>query len=403
MKTKIGLVLIVLMVVALGGFSNPASPAQAQSGKQVWVFYMGFWTPHGWAQRENVLTDFPLDRYNSADAGVAARQIGEAQSAGIDAFVVSWFGSHEGQTTAVLNTMLDQAASRGFQIGAALDTFSGGVNRDMVINSLNYIVHDRANHSAYLRYNGKPVIYFAFQEGTGFSTAEWQEIRNIVDPDHHTIWVAQGLNGCCIHGGAFDGMYAFNVAWGSPAGTARAQYGATRNAGGTFYTPTAHPGWDEDNIAELENRPNPTSARSRANGNFLRNSFNGAASIGTDVILIVSWNEFMEGSHIEPSVNYGTQSLDILRGLIGAWKGTGGGSSAIAPSVSNFPSGTTYLTANAQVNVRTEGSMDGVILGRIEYLTQHEVLGESNGWYAIAFNGQTGWVSGDWVTVRTQP
>jgi uncharacterized protein YgiM (DUF1202 family) len=55
------------------------------------------------------------------------------------------------------------------------------------------------------------------------------------------------------------------------------------------------------------------------------------------------------------------------------------------------------------LNVRTEGSLDGVILGRIEYRTQHEVVGQSNGWYAISFNGQTGWVSGDWVTVRTQP
>ena len=31
-----------------------------------------------------------------------------------------------------------------------------------------------------------------------------------------------------------------------------------------------------------------------------------------DALGIISWNEFSENSHIEPSKNYGTQYLDIL-------------------------------------------------------------------------------------------
>lgn len=82
---------------------------------------------------------------------------------------------------------------------------------------------------------------------------------------------------------------------------------ATVNAGGSFYTPTVLPGWNESAVA---GRENPTSPQDRAGGAFLTNSWNGAASSGAGAILIVSWNEYLENSHIEPSQNFGTLALD---------------------------------------------------------------------------------------------
>jgi hypothetical protein len=415
-KLKFAALLLGLFAVALPFFS-PEQPVNAQdTGKQVWAFYMGFWTPGGWDQRANILSDFPLERYNSADGNVAARQIEQAQSAGIDAFIVSWFGPAEGQTTATLNVMLDQAAARGFHVGAALDVFPAGTNRskEELVSALSYLVYDRANHAAWVRVDGKPVIHLAFQENAGLSDEEWLEIRNSIDPDRNTIWVAEGLNGCCLHNGAFDGMYAFNVAWGGGANSRG--MGATYANGGTFFSPTVHPGWDETNIAAAENRPNPTSPKDRANGAFLRGSWNGAVGTGAKVIMIVSWNEFMENSHIEPSVVYGSQALDVLRPLIAAWKGVAAPAAPapIAPSgeamnnatpqaetVAPAPTGT-VVTANAQLNVRREPSADSVKLGTVNAGEVFAVLGESNGWYKILFNGGEGWVSGDFVTVSQQ-
>jgi uncharacterized protein YraI len=305
----------------------PAAPAPApNSNRQVWALYMGFWGGQmSWDWQANVLTDHPLiGGYDSRDGGVVSTQIEQAQSAGIDAFIVTWFGvGDQATTTPVLNNVLDRAAERGFHAAAAVDIFDPNFNRnrDQMIQSLNYLVHDRANHPGYLRYNGKPVILFAFQDRTGFSAADWLAIRNQVDPNRSTIWIAEGVSGCCIYNGAMDGMYAFNLAWanGSAARFAREQR-AVAAAGGSMYIPTIHPGWDEDLIAARDGRPNPTSPRNRAGGAFLRQSFNGAVASGADVILVVSWNEFMENSHIEPSQMYGTQALDVLRPLIAAWK-----------------------------------------------------------------------------------
>src|SRR5690606_36911432 len=102
--------------------------------------------------------------------------------------------------------------------------------------------------------------------------------------------------------------------------------------------------------------------RARNNGQFLATSFQGAVASGANIILIGTWNEFIENSHIEPSVLYGTTALDTLRPLVANWKGTGGG--VVAPSAPQ-DGNTASLQANTTLNVRAEAGTNFDILGRI--------------------------------------
>jgi len=400
-RTQIGF--IVVLLVTLSGLTITL----AQDGRQVWSFYMGFWAGgQSWDWQADVLDDYPaIGKYDSRAPGVAGIQIEQAQSAGIDAFIVSWFGLEDGGTTTpVVNNMLDRAAERGFKVGVAVDVFSAQFNRsrDAIVNSLNWLVYDRANHPAYLRYNGKPVIFFAFQDRAGFSVEEWQSIREQVDPARNTIWIAEGINGCCIYGGAMDGMYAFNISWANgSSGRYSSERGRTFNAGGSVYIPMIHPGWDETKIATRESRPNPSAPKNRNNGQFLANSFNGAVASGAEIIMVGTWNEFIENSHIEPSQLYGTQSLDTLRPLIANWKGTAPPPSETVETTSAdaIPAGTPTVTANTRLNVRPEPNTNGDPIGSISAGTPYPLVGQQDGWYAIAYNGQTGWVSADYATV----
>ncbi len=395
-RTTLVIAIIAAMCAAL---FQTAQPAEAQSGRQVWALYMGFWAGGpSWDAQASVLSDHPLiGNYDSRDPGVAGTQIGQAQSAGIDAFIVSWYGlGDQITTTPVLNNLLDRAAERGFHVAAAVDIFSASFNRDRdgLVNSLNYLVNDRANHPGYLRYNGRPVIFFLFQDRAGFSAAEWQSIRGQVDPNHNTLWIAEGISGCCLYGGAMDGMYAFNIAW---ANGSAARYQSEKAAvGSRLYIPTVHPGWNEDLVAARDGRPNPTSPRDRAGGQFLATSFNGAVSAGTDVILIGSWNEFVENSHIEPSQLYGNQSLDTLRPLIAAWKAGGAVPAAAAPAGASTGQ---MAQPTDRLNVRSGPGTGYGILGVIVPGSAYPVTGSQSGWYSINFNGQTGWVFGQYVTL----
>jgi hypothetical protein len=111
---------LVFALLALG-----AAPMGAQGGKQVWAFYFGWWTAESWG--DGRLLDRPAAPYSSLDAGAVGRQIDEARSAGIDAFILSWFGPKNGNLTdQSLGILLDQAAARGFKIGVAVDMHEGG-------------------------------------------------------------------------------------------------------------------------------------------------------------------------------------------------------------------------------------------------------------------------------------
>lgn len=51
------------------------------------------------------------------------------------------------------------------------------------------------------------------------------------------------------------------------------------------------------------------------------------------------------------------------------------------------------------MNVRSTPSTDGQPIGSISAGTPYALVGQQEGWYAISYNGQTGWVSADYATL----
>ena len=68
--------------------------------------------------------------------------------------------------------------------------------------------------------------------------------------------------------------------------------------------------------------------RSRKDGQTLRQQMDAAIRASPDVVGIISWNEFSENTHIEPSQNYGTRYLEVLADILGG----------AAPSATDFDS-----------------------------------------------------------------
>ena len=378
--------LLVALLAAAFVFSGPAA---AQEPRQVWAYYFGWYTGESWA--DGRLLDRPAAPYDSRDGGAVSRQISEAQSAGIDAFITAWYGPANGNLTSqTFNMLLDISAGMGFRAGAAVDLADPGYNATPgdTIATLSYLIGDRANHPAYLRYNGKPVIYF-WNQGR-FSVNDWRAIRDQVDPGRGTIWVAEGTDTSFL--AVFDGLYLFNTAWAANPGAVATQWmRRTQQAGGTFYTPTVLPGWDESALAA--GRPNPTSPRARNNGQFLTASWNGAVSSGAGAILIVSWNEYLENSHIEPSQVYGSNALDTLRPLIAAWKG--GGAGAAVAAAGGAPGSPTGVSYSIHSNLRLRTAPGGEVIATVPATSTVDVVGRvgDSSWVQVNYAGQSGWVA----------
>jgi hypothetical protein len=101
---------------------------------------------------------------------------------------------------------------------------------------------------------------------------------------------------------------------------------AVRANGGIWIAPAA-PGFDARLVGG-------TSSIDRRDGETLRAEWNAAISSRPAAVGVISWNEFSENTHVEPSKAYGNRYLDVLAELNGA------AGSPSAPVDSSEPAGT---------------------------------------------------------------
>ncbi len=309
------------------------APLAAAPGRTVLAIYYPWYDSSIW--KDPVVPDRPPDRYSSSNPAVIARQIDQARSAGIDGFISAWYGPRVevNQTETNLRALLDLAAQRGFSVAAGVETAGPFFHSpDDVRNALTALLNTHATRPAYLKWNGRPVVFFTQTSLPGVGGAAlagaWQAIRNQVDPGHRSMWIVEGLNMSLQ--GPFDGGFLYSVAWAGDVGAAERQWAGRVRAAGGAWIGTVMPGWDDTRLVERSGRYR----RDRQNGEWYKSAWAGAASANPEMMVITSWNEFVENTYIEPSVNYGTQYLDLTRALATAWKT---GAPAVMPAPAPAP------------------------------------------------------------------
>jgi hypothetical protein len=129
--------------------------------------------------------------YSSQDPAVINRQIHQAQTMGISAFVVDWYGDREPFVDRSYSLIQAAAEKNSFKVAMMYDetTQDDGATD---------------GHQAYLTYQGRPVI-FIFPTG---KHTDWNKVRAVVDQWDQKPWlIYENLPG--PDSGAFDGFYAW--------------------------------------------------------------------------------------------------------------------------------------------------------------------------------------------------
>lgn len=311
---------------------NPAPPGAGPSGERTVVaFYYTWFGLDQWASGK--VPDTPAVPYASKDRDTIVRHVEQARGAGIDAFALAWYGPAEqnNQTETNFRTMLEVAAERGFRCTVDFETRSPFYHSQAdIVEALRYLINNHAAHSAFLRYEGKPVIFFwavgqVFTgQGQGAVDA-WASIRQQVDPQHNTLWIADGAD--IEFQRVFDGHHLYNITWNPPAnvhntlstwGTKVRSY-SSEHGERKLWVATVMPGYNDLFIQGRSGR----FAHDRRNGAYYRETWQAAMDSQPDLIVITSFNEWLEGTQIEPSASYGNLYLDLTSELSSAFK-TGG-------------------------------------------------------------------------------
>jgi uncharacterized protein YraI len=396
----------IFLSVLLLGLTIPA--ASAQEGPLVLAFYYAWFDQNTWASGQSV--DLPAEPYNSADRAAIERHVSQAQSAGIDALVQAWYGPQEAnnQTETNFRTLLDLAQAKGFKAAVDLEVtspFLGSVAT--VSHALTTLLATHAQHPAYLRYRGQPVIFFWRQQQ--FSVEQWAAIRSQVDPNRTAFWIAEGTD--LAYQAVFDGHHLYSIAWAASPADQLAKWGervrayAAANGLGRLWVATAMPGYDDTRLP----RPNAF-AVPRRNGDYYRETWQGAVASRPDMIIITSFNEWPEGTHLEPSAGYGNFYLDLTRELVSSLRGGLPPAAAPAPALTSTatpepaatPTGP-YIVAEEGANIRSGPDTSFDRIGQLAAGSPIAVIGqtEAGDWWQINFprgSDARGWVNAEVVT-----
>jgi hypothetical protein len=259
--------------------------------------------------------------YPQYSQGIAT-DMRNAASARIDALIVSETGASD------LAPFAAAARQAGTHIALGLEPQRHG-SADAVVTRLRSVLNTFAKDPGYLRYQGKPVMVFwnlpsVPRFGGQSAQQTWQTIRSQVDPNHTSIWIAEGgdtnaTSGTLSYMPAFDALHLYSIAW--DADPARALSGWANRLRGydpsKLWVATVMPGGSYGSGSNPAN----WSYRDRANGGFYRAAWQGAINTAPAMVIITSFNETNERTEIHPSGGWGNLYLDVTREMATAWHG----------------------------------------------------------------------------------
>ena len=319
MRRIVSLWLAGLMALAACALADGRAAAQSPE-RLVLAFYYTWFDENSWAPDH--LPDLPTTPYVSRERGVMARHIEQAKAAGIDAFVVSWYGPRveNNQTETNFRAMLDEAAGRGFRLALDVEVtspfFAGPTDVQAALQTL---LATHARHPAYLKVDGKPVIFFWRQQR--FAIGAWGAIRAAVDGGRNSLWIEEGVDVSPLS--VFDGHHLYKVIWNPPTDLAYTankfarlvRSVAANLAAPKVYVATVMPGWDDRKLGRGD-----SFGISREGGAVYERSWRAAIGSAPDWIIITSFNEWPEGTYIEPSQAYGGLYLELTARWVAAFK-----------------------------------------------------------------------------------
>jgi hypothetical protein len=300
---RFGTALLLLLSLMTSGAH--AQPAEGPEPVPVLAYYYIWFNPTSWQRAK---TDYPLlGRYSSDEQRVMRRHVRWAKQAGIDGFIVSW------KSTPDLNRRLEQliaiARDERFKLAIiyqGLDFYREPLSVETVADDLDLFVDRYADEKVFDIFE-KPAIIWS---GTWrFSRAE---IRDVTRERRRELLILASEKSAEEYrrlAGLVDGDAYY---WSSvnpatfPGYEEKLQEMArVVHADGGLWIAPAAPGFDAREVGGTMVVP-------RRDGATLREQLDAAVSSSPDAIGLISWNEFSENSHVEPSEKHGDRYLELL-------------------------------------------------------------------------------------------
>lgn len=325
--------LIALLVLGLPDFAPTkapaASPEKAQAaGPLTLAYYYPWFGDPGHSDDWKSVYDPVLGQYDAGDPEVIDQHFDWAKQARVDGFIVSWWNK-DGETDRDTQKLFERCPN-DFKLGIMVEQIvqEGGSNRwyteadldseeyrKAFIQTMEYIVktYYKAHPDKYLTWDGKPVIAsYAFidhgaseSDYASFFEGAREEIKE--ETGVQVSFWSINTKDCS----AFDVCAMYNPmlqAHDNPQCPMQENFYQCQSGvklGSVF------PGYD-DTAGRT-----PGTVVDRRDGDLYREQWKSLLGLDPDIVFITSWNEWHEGTSIEPAKEWRALYLEITARYVG--------------------------------------------------------------------------------------
>ncbi|QIY92168.1 glycoside hydrolase family 99 protein [Chryseobacterium gallinarum] len=246
-----------------------------------------------------------LGNYSSNDSKIIEKHMKMMKEAGIGVVVISWLGKDSFTDKSVMK-YLDMADRFNLKIAFHIEPFYKTITEFK--DQLSYLVKTYSHHHAFYKKEGKPLYYV--YDSYKIPAEEWMKllskdgamsVRNSdLDALYIGLWVEKNDN-VFFEKSGFDGFYTYFASEGFVFGSTTSNWDYLSGFAKDhhlIFIPCVGPGYSDTRI-----RPwNEANFKNRDNGRYYKNMFDAAAKVNPDFIGITSFNEWHEGTQIEPAI-----------------------------------------------------------------------------------------------------
>jgi glycoprotein endo-alpha-1,2-mannosidase len=257
------------------------------------------WAQDGHAPPNDIASVYypALGVYSSDDPTVLDEQMAEIQRAGIDQVAVSWWGrgSPEDQR---LPGVIAAASARGIGVAVHIEPYTGRT------------VASTVSDIAYLETLGIRTFYI-YQAFATIQPSAWAAANDALHAQGIVTWADTAFVGQAV-AGHFSGVYTYDIVTWNGSKFDRICGEAHRH--GLLCAPSVGPGYD------ARRATGDPHVKPRRDGQTYDSMWRTAIAAGADEITITSFNEWQEGTQIEPAAppaRHGEYSYTSYNGAYG--------------------------------------------------------------------------------------
>lgn len=296
---------------------------QRDSRKLALAFAYPWWNTYG----DRHLSEQPADARPWGTAAGVLSMTRQARSAGLDGFILSYAGESNG---AALDRALVAARLTGGVVAPYLET-AEAVRQARFLASKRELAETwirsalrRSGDSAFLKLAGVPVVFVYSM--ADLPARDWATITRDLQSSGQRVLLV-GDAGAPEYRQLLTGYHDYSATASTQAISSRSQYDSTVLRVPTavypqqlpgLYAATVSPGYDDH---KLRGRTNPVVPRD--DGRRYTATWQSALSGRPDWLLVTSWNEWFEGTQIEPGRQSGDVALQQTASLVRAWRADG--------------------------------------------------------------------------------